>query len=158
MTSQDFPGAAGLDGPTPVVRKPGQRRGRNLVPASGHPLPGGTPRDERIWIRVQHPSRRAAASGRSDTAALACLPRSISEGESTTALTMGYCDAQRHLDVLSSWPLEENPSFYQRRRFRNTILQTQRYPDEGPTFQAQLPCGDEAAAVDVDMRSIDRCA
>lgn len=34
MTSQDFPGAAGLDGPTPVVRKPGQRRGRNLVPAS----------------------------------------------------------------------------------------------------------------------------
>ncbi|KAI3534059.1 hypothetical protein CABS02_13380 [Colletotrichum abscissum] len=35
MTSQDFPGAAGQDGPTPVVRKPGQRRGRNLVPAPG---------------------------------------------------------------------------------------------------------------------------
>ncbi|KAK1467998.1 hypothetical protein CTAM01_16972 [Colletotrichum tamarilloi] len=80
-----------------------------------------------------------------------------SEGESTTALTMGYCDAQRHLDVLSSWPLEENPSFYQRRRFR-CIFANRRYPDEGPTSQAQLPCGDEAAAVDVDMRSIDRYA
>ncbi|KAI3530801.1 hypothetical protein CABS03_15143 [Colletotrichum abscissum] len=84
-----------------------------------------------------------------------------SEGESTTALTMGYCDAQRHLGVLSSWPLEKNASFYQRWRFRHTILQTQPYPDEGPTSQAQLPCGDEAAAVDVDMvamHSIDRCA
>ncbi|KAK1497335.1 hypothetical protein CABS01_17044, partial [Colletotrichum abscissum] len=67
----------------------------------------------------------------------------------------------RHLGVLSSWPLEKNASFYQRWRFRHTILQTQPYPDEGPTSQAQLPCGDEAAAVDVDMvamHSIDRCA
>ncbi|KAK1503879.1 uncharacterized protein CCOS01_16954 [Colletotrichum costaricense] len=169
MTSQDFPGAAGSDGPTPVVRKPGQRRGRNLVPASGQRRSRGVCWLAQTWrpltspaspstVHVHYADTRSLKEryGMNGSGSVCSTP--VEGLQQADALTRAHWP--RHLDVLSSWPLEENPSFYQRRRFR-CIFANRRYPDEGPTSQAQLPCGPEAAAVDVDManmRSIDRCA